>query len=125
MTTSILNSIKEYIGLTECYSPFDSDLIMLINSEFSVLRQLGCGPDDGFSITGASTDWSEYLEDEPILGMVKEYIFLRAKVVFDPPQSSSVLEAYNKRIDELTWRINTEIDTRIFKEEQQLEKDKN
>lgn len=124
MTTSILDSIKEYIGLTEDYSPFDNDLIMLINSSFSVLRQLGCGPDDGFSITGASDDWSEYSDDDLILGLVKEYIFLRAKVVFDPPQSSSVLEAYNKRIDELTWRINTEIDTRIFKEEQQLEKDK-
>lgn len=101
---SILNTVKKQIGFDEDYDQFDADLILLINSALSVMTQVGVGPKDGFSITGSSEDWNDFLNDDQRLEMVKEYVFLRAKVIFDPPQSGSVLDAYKERIRELEWR---------------------
>ena len=104
--TSILNSVKKQIGFDEDYNHFDEDLILLINSALSVMTQVGVGPSEGFRINDSSSDWEDFLDDDPRLDMVKEYVFLRAKVIFDPPQSGSVLEAYQNRIQELEWRAN-------------------
>lgn len=105
-TTSILNTVKKQIGFDEDYHAFDADLVLLINSALSVITQVGVGPEEGYRIIGESGDWEELLGDDPRLDMVKEYVFLRAKVVFDPPQSSAVLQAYQERIRELEWRSN-------------------
>lgn len=107
---SILTSVKKFLGAEEDYEHFDQDIIMHINAAFGTLTQLGVGPEDGFSISGKDTTWHEYVSDNTTLNLVKQYIFTKVKVVFDPPQSSFVLEAYNKTIDELTWRLNVEVD---------------
>ena len=112
MNESILNSVKECIGLGEDYivPGFDATLEMEINAGFSELHQLGVGPDDGFYITGNVESWNEFIEDGRVQSLAREFIFLRAKVVFDPPQSSTVLESFKQRIEELKWRINVEVD---------------
>ncbi len=109
---SILKTIKKMIGPSLDYDYFDNDLIIHINSAFSVLNQLGLGSDDTFMITGESETWSDFLGDDKFLEMVKTYIFLKVKVIFDPPTSSFVLDAYNKQIAELEWRINVAVDPR-------------
>lgn len=107
---SILISIKKLLGITGGYEHFDPDIIMHINSAFSVLNQLGVGPEEGFRIDGEGAEWSEFLKDDTRLEFVKTYIFLKVKLGFDPPFSSAVLESINRQISELEWRINVSVD---------------
>ncbi len=109
MNESILTTIKKLLGISEEDTSFDIDIIVNINSAFSILYQLGVG-DSGFSITGSSERWSDYLEDMSKLEMIKNYIYLKVKLVFDPPQSSRVIESYENQIKELEFRINVEVD---------------
>ena len=108
---SILNTIKKMLGIADDYTPFDQDIIVLINGAIMILRQLGVGPQTGFSISNAEATWGDYLgTDEILLASVKPYIYLKTKVVFDPPTSSFVLDAMQKQIDEYEWRSNIEVD---------------
>ena len=102
---SILDSIKKLLGISAEDTNFDTDVIMNINSALAVLTQLGVGPSTGFSISDSSSTWSELISDNKRLEMVKTYVYLKAKIVFDPPLSSTVMEAMNQRISELEWRI--------------------
>ena len=108
---SILTSIKKLLGITEEYDHFDKDIVMHINSAFSVLTQLGVGPKEGFSIKDASTTWSELLNDDLRLESVKTYVYYKVKLGFDPPQSSYAIESINRQISELEWRINVMAET--------------
>lgn len=111
MDESILTSIKKMIGMTEDYDVFDTDVIAHINSVFMILRQLGVGPTNGFSIKDDSTKWSEFLPtDDPKFSGVQTYMYLKAQMVFDPPSSSILKECKQKMIDELEWRLNAEAD---------------
>ena len=106
---SILTSIKKLIGITEDYKHFDTDLIIHINSVFMILSQMGIGPDNGFSISDETTTWNDYLpEGDKNFEAVKIYIYLKTRIVFDPPQSSSTMEAMKQTISELEWRLNVE-----------------
>lgn len=106
ISESILNSTKKVLGLAEDYTAFDVDVIMHINSVFSVLHQLGIGPVDGFAIEDATPTWDAFLEDVLPLNTVKSYMFLRVRQIFDPPPTSFAQESMQKQIDELGWRIN-------------------
>lgn len=108
---SILNSVKKLIGLTEEYKQFDEDLIIHINSVFSILYQLGVGSSP-FSITGKDETWDDFIgtEDDVNIQDVKSYVYFKTKLMFDPPTNSVVMEAINKQIDELEWRLNVEVD---------------
>lgn len=104
---SILTSIKNLLGITEEYDQFDAVLIMHINSVFMVLNQLGVGPDGGFSITDKTQTWSEFIPIESSkFNSVKSYMHMKVKILFDPPQSSIVMESMNRMISELEWRLN-------------------
>ena len=107
---SILTSIKKLLGIAEEYEHFDSDIVMYINSAFSVLTQLGVGPEEGFRIEDASKTWFEFLYDDTRLEFVKTFIYLKVRLAFDPPLSSAVMEAINRQISELEWRINVTVD---------------
>ena len=104
---SILNTIKQMLGLEADYTAYDTDVLIFINSAFSVLTQLGVGGKHSFSIQDASAVWSEFIEGDTEFNMVKEYIYLSCKTIFDPPSSSFVLTAYKERMKELEWRLNT------------------
>lgn len=104
---SILTSIKKMLGITEDYEHFDADITMHINSVFMVLSQLGVGPENGFSISDKYKTWSEFIAtDDPRFEAVKSYMYLKVKLLFDPPLSSIVVEAMNRQISEFEWRLN-------------------
>ena len=88
---SILTSIKKMLGITEEYEHFDSDLIIHINSVFMILTQLGVGPPSGFSIQDKSTTWKEFISDETKLQLVKSYMHMKVRLIFDPPLSLSLI----------------------------------
>ena len=101
---SILTTIKKLLGINEEYTNFDNDLIVHINSVISILSQIGVGPSDGFSIRDESSTWNELVSDKR-LESVKSYVYLKVKLLFDPPQGSVVMESYNRAISEREWRI--------------------
>jgi hypothetical protein len=100
---SILLSIKKLLGLDEDYTVFDSDIIIHINSAFTILYQLGVGPSEGFRIIDDTAEWSDFFGLD--IELVKTYIYLKVRLIFDPPQSSFLIEAYNKQIAEFEWRL--------------------
>jgi hypothetical protein len=116
ITDSILTSVKKMLGIAEEYEHFDADLLMHINSVFSILRQLGVGPADGFMIEDKSSIWSDFISDESKYMLAKSYMFLKVKLLFDPPLSSAVLECYKTQISEYEWRLNITVEDCIKNE---------
>ena len=110
METSILTSIKKMLGVAEDYTEFDEDIITHINSVFLNLTQLGVGPEEGFMIEDDTAVWEDFIDDSIQLQAVKTYIYLKVKLLFDPPLSSSVTESFTRMIAELEWRLNVAVD---------------
>ena len=107
---SILTSIKKLLGIAEEYTHFDADLIMHINSVFSILTQIGVGPPEGFSIKDESSVWGDFVPEKSKWELVKSYTYMKVKILFDPPLISSVIESMNRMISELEWRIQVAAD---------------
>lgn len=103
---SILNSIKHVLGQDSTYTEFDTDIIMHTNSVFSILNQLGIGPNNGFAIEDASSVWFDFIGNTPMLNSVKTYVYLRVRMLFDPPATSFHLTSMEKQISELEFRLN-------------------
>ena len=110
METSILTSIKKLLGVAEDYTEFDEDIITHINSVFLNLTQLGVGPEEGFMIEDDTAEWEDFIDYSIQLQAVKTYMYLKVKLLFDPPLSSSVTESINRMIAELEWRLNAAVD---------------
>ena len=111
MYESILTSIKKLLGIPEDYEHYDADIIMHINSVFMILNQLGVGPSNGFSITDKTDVWSNFISDNDNLEAVKSYVYMKVRLLFDPPLSSAVMECMNRMISELEWRLNSEAES--------------
>lgn len=103
---SILTSIKKLLGIAEDYEHFDQDLIIHINSVLSVLTQLGVGPSEGFSIEDENATWNDFIPEDKRLSSIRSYVYMKVKLLFDPPLSSSVMESMNRMISEFEWRLN-------------------
>ena len=106
ISESILESTKKVLGLDADNTDFDVDVLMHINSVFSTLQQLGIGPEEGFAIEDDTAVWSDFLEEVKLLNNVKTYVYLRVRMLFDPPTTSFAIDAMRKQIEELEWRIN-------------------
>lgn len=113
---SILTSIKKLLGITEEDDSFDADVIMLINSAFVTLQQLGVGPSEGFSIEDDTKVWTDFLPDDNAVNTVRQYIWLKVKLVFDPPTSSFVMDAIKHEIAEDEWRLMVHAELKTNKE---------
>lgn len=108
MDTSILNNTKKILGISLDDSSFDTDLVLQINSAFSVLNQLGIGPAGGFRIEDADSTWEDFIQAESsVLDLVKTCVFLRVRLAFDPPATSFHLQALQNQITEHEWRLST------------------
>ena len=105
MTNSILLTTKKALGLADDYTAFDQDIIMHINSVFSTLVMLGVGPETGFVIEDNTKTWNEFTSDVR-LNSVKSYMYLKVRLLFDPPSTSFVLNALQEQLKELEWRMN-------------------
>jgi hypothetical protein len=106
--TSILDSTKKSLNLAADYTAFDEDIIMHINSVFSTLNQLGVGPVEGFMIEDKDATWDAFLGSDPRLNHVKTYVYLRVRLLFDPPGTGFTTEAMKEQIKELEWRLNVQ-----------------
>ena len=110
----ILTDVKKMIGPSEIYDQFDKDIIIHINSVFTILQQLGVGPKEGFAITeDGEEEWDDFIEgieDSNIFQMVKSYMYLKVRMQFDPP-TGSVASTFQEQIKEYEWRLNVAPET--------------
>lgn len=102
---SILDYVKKILGIQKDYTHFDPDIIYGINAAFGVLTQLGVGPEEGFMISDNTAKWNDFVSDTTRLSLIKEYVCLKTRLLFDPPTSSSLIDAINKSIAEYEWRL--------------------
>lgn len=107
---SILTSVKKALGIAEEYKHFDVDIIMHINSVFSILTQLGVGPSEGFRIEDEYAEWSSFIEDRNEINSVKTYMYMKVRLLFDPPVGSAVLDSMTRLVNEFEWRLNVAVD---------------
>lgn len=120
ISESILTSIKKLLGIDENYTHFDADIIMHINSVLSILTQMGVGPANGFSIKGKEEVWSDFITaNQSIFSLVKSYVYIKVRLLFDPPLSSAAIESINRQISEFEWRLFVAADNIRGKEENQ------
>jgi hypothetical protein len=106
MEESILTSIKKLLGIYAEYDYFDPDITIHINSVFMVLRQLGVGPDSYFMIEDDSAKWKDFTTNIDMIQAVKTYMYLKVKLLFDPPLGGTVMDSYKQLISELEWRLH-------------------
>ena len=118
---SILTSIKKLLGIAEDYEHFDQDLIIHINSVLSVLTQLGVGPSEGFSIEDENATWNDFIPEDKRLSSIRSYVYMKVKLLFDPPLSSSVMESMNRMISEFEWRLNVAAEPTQSNEEEVIQ----
>lgn len=110
MDESILISVKEFLNIQRDYHSFDSEIMMHINSSIFKLFDFGVVKDQKFRVTGENEKWSDLLSDEDNLEAAKEYIFINTKLIFDPPQSSFVVETLKEIAKEDAWRLTARND---------------
>lgn len=109
--TNILGSIKSLLGIANDDTDFDDELLIHINSNVASLVQMGIGPSEGFEVTSNSS-WSDFVGNDKRLNSIKSYIYMKVKLIFDPPVNSSTVEAYKTQVAEFEWRnrVTKEID---------------
>ena len=105
MEESILKTIKQLIGCPDDFEQFDLDLIVHINSAFATLTQLGVGPKEGYRLTGADNAWSEFEDDAQKLSLIKDYVYIKTRLLFDPPTSGSLMDSLKEQLKEMEWRL--------------------
>lgn len=101
---SILISIKKLLNIEPDDTDFDMDVIMNINMSLSILFQLGIGPKPALKIINSETTWSDLTNNDPNLEFIKTYVYAKAKIVFDPPQSAAGIQCLKDSINEFEFR---------------------
>ena len=104
--SSILNDTKKVLNLGSSYTPFDQDIITHINAAFSVINQLGIGPDEGCLITDATTTWEDLDLPTRWTNLLKTYLYLKVRMLFDPPTMSFMITSMNDQLKEYEWRLS-------------------
>ena len=106
---TILNTIKKLLGIQQEYEYFDEDIMIHIKTAFASLNQLGVGPAEGFYMDDKTALWDDYITSIN-MQMIKSYIYLKVRILFDPPTSSVLMDSMNRSIAELEWRLYLEGD---------------
>lgn len=107
---SILHDVKQMVGQEWDDSTYDVDIQTHINSIFFDLQQIGVGPEEGFAIDGPEVKWDAYLGSDKNLNAVKSYIYIRVRLLFDPPTNGFLVTSLQQQADKLEWRLMVHTD---------------
>lgn len=106
MAESILTSVKKNLGYEEDDTSYDPDIRMFINTVLSTLNQIGVGPENGFRIEDKSATWDDFIgATDPRLNFVQTYVYLKVRLIFDPPATSFAIKAMEDIVKEQEVRI--------------------
>lgn len=106
MDDSILDTIKSMLGIEEGFTGFDTDILIDINAAFLTLNQLQVGPTDGFQVASSEQIWSDFTDDKVMVDSLRPYIYLKTRLLFDPPTNSYLLTSMENQCKEFEWRMN-------------------
>ena len=133
---SILDSVKTFLGIEvdivedpsgefidEGDTNFDQELIMHINSAFTILGQLGAGPEGGYRITSREDEWEDFFLTDTLVDLVKSYVYLKVRLMFDPPQNSFLVNSIQDQIKEFEWRLQVIFEPYTLTEESEEEEE--
>lgn len=102
---SILNCVKGMLGIDKSCDVYDKDLVIHINGVFLTLYQIGVGKSPS-RIDDEFQEWSIIFSDNlDLIDLIKDYTYMKVRIIFDPPSSSFVLDSLKKQMDEYEWRI--------------------
>lgn len=111
LENSILHDLKQLIGQEWDDPTFDLDIKIHVNTQFFELKQIGVGPEEGFRVDSAETLWTAFLPDNPVaLAAVKDLIYIRTRLIFDPPQNGFLVTNLQEQANRLEWRLMVEFD---------------
>lgn len=110
--TSVLNTIKKMLGIDESIDHFDTDIIVCINSSLSVVKQLGIGDPD-FNVSDSTETWEDFIGDRKDLEFLKSYIYLKTRLMFDPPTNAFLVDSMDRHIKEFEWRLREQKEEEI------------
>ena len=105
MFDSVLSSTKQMLGISPEDTSFDANVIMCINTALTILMDLGLIEVEDKIITGDDMTWDDLLEGRTDIEYVKTYVYQKVKMIFDPPTSTAAIDAMQRSINELEWRI--------------------
>jgi len=120
---SILLTIKHMLGIEAEYNHFDQDVMFNINTVLMTSNQIGIGPAAGFLITGEAETWVDLLGERIDLEAIKSYIYLKVRLLFDPPSSSFVLDAMQRQATEIEWRLWIQVENTAYTPEVLVEEE--
>lgn len=109
METSILLDVKKYIGIDDSYTVFDDVILSHINTVIFILKQLGIGSKP-FIVSGEDETWIDYIPNIEQFPAVRTYVQVRTKMLFENITNSTLLQSLNDTMNELSWRLNVEVD---------------
>lgn len=110
---SILTSVKQLLGIEESTTDFDTEIILNINSVLMILNQLAVGPIAGFKIADKTATWLQFIGASTTLESVKTYVYLKVRLLFDPPQTGYLVESIKALCTELEWRICAQAESEV------------
>lgn len=110
---SILNDIKVLCGIPIDVKDFDTVLVLHCNTVFAGLTQMGLGPSTGFYISDDTYIWADIINGDVNLHNVKTYVYLKVKMLFDPPANATLLQSMEAQAKEYEWRICIELENAI------------
>lgn len=114
---NILNSIKHLLGIQPEVTVFDKDIALHINSVFAHLLQIGVGTPPGFALISGKEKWMDFFlttenggEDVDVFTIqnVKTFIFIKVRLIFDPPTNASIINAFESQAKEIEYRLYTQ-----------------
>ena len=108
---SVLDSVKQVLGLTPDMTSFDLDIAMHVNAVIGSLQQFGVNSDAGLFISDNTVKWTSITTRQDVLNFVKTYVYMRVRFIFDPPASGFAISAIEKQVQELEWRIVAAIES--------------
>lgn len=106
---SILESVKDYLGVSDDVTAYDTEILMAINAVMIALKQFGIGPEEGYVVEGTYDTWDDLMGDNHP-GGVREYVCMRVRMLFDPPSNNQIMAALKEQISEFEWRILDDAD---------------
>ncbi len=113
---SILETMLTLAGDSPSMPAYKTDIMLYTNGLFGRLKNLGVGPKEGFYITGEEETWDDFMEEGPERAAVQSYMTFKIKLMFDPPQNSTVLQSYERLAAEFEW--NAQMDAEMAEEDE-------
>lgn len=105
MLDSVLLSTKQMLGISPEDTSFDVNVLMNINTALTILMELGLTEAEDQLVTNDKMTWDDLLGGRTDIEYVKTYVYQKVKMIFDPPTSTAAIDAMQRSINELEWRI--------------------